>query len=197
MNNMWKRLFFLLLSLNIGIILFFLVIFNFPRDGEIPSGVKEREEDFVELHVQSNKGDLNRMINHFIEKEYGGSPIRYELFLRDEVEFYGTVIIFGQDVQIKLTFVPRALENGDLILKPKSISIGDLQLPVSYVLKFIRDQYEIPEWVFIQPKEEVIYFSFENMELKSNMKIKVRQFDLKKDDIRFTLMVPVNENDLH
>ena len=86
---------------------------------------------------------------------------------------------------------PVALENGDLELQQKAISIGKLTLPVPLVLKFIQSSYPIPDWVTIQPNEEKVYMELQNMKLKSDLKVRVHEFDLKNNDIEFSLQVPM------
>jgi uncharacterized protein YpmS len=92
---------------------------------------------------------------------------------------------------MKLTFEPKALGNGDLVLQQKSMTIGRLHLPISYVLNFIGKNYKIPKGVDIRPKEQLIYIHMQQLKQKSDIKIKADQFDLKKDDIAFTILVPV------
>lgn len=190
MTNRWKKLFFLLLGLIVLFVLIVLIMVNMPiKDSSLPPIHDEHEED-VQFHIQATKADLNKIINHYIEEEGLTSPIAYEILLNDEVELYGTMKVFTQDIEMKLTFEPEAIENGDLLLKQKSISIGQIQLPVPFVLKFIRDQYDLPEWVNIQPNDELIYVSLQKMKLKSDVKVRVNKFDLVNDDIQFSLLVP-------
>lgn len=192
MNNKWKNLFFLLLSFNIIFVLAILLLVNIPvQDKAVPEVYEEGTED-VELQVNATKQELNKMINNYMEKEGLTSPIRYQITLQDEVELMGTMQVFDQNIEMLLTFEPEALPNGNLILNQKSISIGQLQLPVPFVLNFIREQYDFPEWVSIQPNDELIYVSLQNMKLKSDISVKVNKFDLKNDDILFTLSVPTN-----
>ncbi|MGG0716850.1 YpmS family protein [Robertmurraya massiliosenegalensis] len=192
MTDKWKKRFFLLLGLIILFVFVVLIMVNMPiKDKTLPPTADEQEED-VQFQIQATKSDLNKIINHYIEEEGLTSPIAYEVLLNDEVELYGTMKVFTQDIEMKLTFEPEALENGDIILKQKSISIGQIQLPVSYVLKFIRDQYDFPEWVNIHPNDELIYVSLQRMKLKSDVKVRVNKFDLVNDDIQFSLLVPTN-----
>ena len=135
---------------------------------------------------------MNRVINHDIEEEGKNSNIDYQVLLTDEVELYGTLPLFSEELELRLTFEPKALDNGDLVLNQKSISVGRLRLPVSTVLKFVRDSYDLPEAVSIQPEEERVYVSMQRLKLKSDIKVKVNEFDLKKDNIKFTLFVPAN-----
>ncbi|MEH7113491.1 YpmS family protein [Neobacillus niacini] len=191
MKNKWKRGFFLLLGLNglIVIILLTLIMIPAGEKGKIQQNIPDNES--VSFEVKSNKADLNRLINQYIKKEAADSPIEYSVRLEDEVELYGTLPFFSQEVDLKLTFEPEALDNGDLVLKQKSISVGSLPLPVSYVLKFIKENYKLPKGVDIQPNDKLIYVEMKQLKLKSDVKIKANRFDLLKDDIAFTILVPV------
>jgi uncharacterized protein YpmS len=191
MKNKWKRGFFLLLGLNglIVIILLTLIMIPAGEKGKVQQNISDNES--VSFEVKSNKADLNRLINQYIKKEAADSPIEYSVRLEDEVELYGTLPFFSQEVDLKLTFEPEALDNGDLVLKQKSISVGSLPLPVSYVLNFIKENYKLPKGVDIQPNEKLIYVEMKQLKLKSDVKIKANRFDLLKDDIAFTILVPV------
>ncbi|MBT2677829.1 YpmS family protein [Bacillus sp. ISL-35] len=192
-KNKWKIGFFILLGLIAASILLFWILISMPaeKSKEEPSSRNAAMDD-VAFHVSTNKRDLNRVINHYLEEEAKNSQFDYQVLLTDEVELYGTIPIFSQELELKLTFEPRALENGDLILKQRSISVGRLNLPVSTVLKFVRDSYHLPAAVEIQPKEERVYVSMQRLKLKSDIKVRVNEFDLKKNNIKFTLLVPAD-----
>ncbi|RFU61710.1 YpmS family protein [Bacillus sp. V59.32b] len=188
----WKYLFFGLLVLNLLAFLTIFILAVLPADDrEIKPGISR--EDDIEFQVNTNKNDLNRLINRYLAKEGMTGPIHYEVYLKDDVELFGTLPVFGEDMELKLSFEPEALENGDLILRQKSISLGQMNLPVSYVLNFVNNRYKTPEWVSIQPDDELIYISLQNMELDSDARIKAKKFDLKNDDISFLLTVPSKE----
>ncbi|MDM5331353.1 YpmS family protein [Neobacillus sp. CF12] len=191
MKNKWKTGFFLLVGFNvlIGIILLSLILVPADKNEKIQQTVPDNKN--VSFQVKSNKADLNVLINQYIKKEAADSPIEYSIQLQDEVELYGTLQFFSQEVDLKLTFVPEALDNGDLVLKQRSISVGSLPLPVSYVLKFIKENYKLPNGVDIQPNDKMIHVHMQQLKLKSDVKIKVNRFDLVKDDIAFTILVPV------
>jgi uncharacterized protein YpmS len=191
MKNKWRLAFILLLSFNILLVIFLLAFVKSPIEDSKIKQVNDDGSDHVSFRVSSNKNDLNRLINHYLEKEVSKSPIDYQVFLGDEVELYGKIPVFSEKLDMKLTFEPEALNNGDMVLTQKSISIGKLQLPVSYVLKFIRDNYNLPKGVTIQPNNELVYISMGKLKLKSDTKIKIDEFDLKRDKITFTLLVPV------
>lgn len=189
--NSWKKLFIALVILNIIVVVGLIFLIFLPTKDEEIALKDINQDDYVQFHVQSNKADLNRLINHYIEEQGLNERIKYNVTLTDQVELYGTMKVFTQDVELKLTFEPESLDNGDLILRHKTISIGHLQLPVPVVLKFIRDSYDIPSWITIRPNDEEVYVNLHDLKLKSDTKVRVNTFDLKRDNILFTLLVPI------
>ncbi|HAQ08651.1 MAG TPA: DUF2140 domain-containing protein, partial [Bacillus bacterium] len=148
MKNKWKTSFFVLLGLVAAVILFFFIIVSVPVEKSKMERIdKKSNPNDVAFEVKTNKRDLNRLINNYIEEEGKTSKIKYDVLLTDEVELYGTLPLFNQELELVLSFEPHALDNGDLILKQSSISIGKLRLPVPTVLKFVRDSYDLPEAV--------------------------------------------------
>ena len=190
----WKRLFILLLGLNVALVFllftFFLFMIN-DTGNETKIPTIDSTEKQVALQIKTNKQDLNRVINHYLDTELS-STYDYRVLLTDQVELYGAIPIFNEELNVKLTFEPKSLENGDLELQQKNMSIGNLSLPPSLVLKFIQNSYSLPEWIMIQPSEEKIYVSLNNFKLKSNFKVLVDEFNLKDDDIRFSLQLPMD-----
>lgn len=162
----------------------------------LPTGEKSKIEQNLSsknsessLLIEAKKDDLNKLINQFIEKENTDGPIDYKVLLTDQVELYGTLPIFDQDVEMKLTFDPKALDNGDIILTQNTASIGKVQLPTRYILNFIKKQYHFPKWVEIFPNEKMIYIHLTEVPLKDQFHLQANNFDLKDDDISFSLIV--------
>jgi uncharacterized protein YpmS len=191
MKNKWKIGFLLLIGINLLFAIVMLSLVMFPSDGRQTSKWNVPMGEYVSFHVNSNKKDLNKLINHYLKEEAADSPIDYRIILGDEVELYGTLPFFSEELNMRLTFEPKALENGDLVLSQKSMTIGSLHLPISYVLNFISKNYKIPKGVDIRPKDKLIYVNMQQLKQKSDIRIKADKFDLKKDDISFTILVPV------
>src|SRR2546423_4410380 len=107
----WKRLFFLLIGVNIAfaflVILVFVILIKSPiEDAKVPD--TQTVQNGVQFNVKTNKQDLNLLINHYIKEEYSGS-LDYEVLLTDEVELNGKIPVFSENVEMKLTFEPIAL----------------------------------------------------------------------------------------
>ncbi|MCL6571477.1 MAG: YpmS family protein [Bacillus sp. (in: Bacteria)] len=191
MKNKWKTGFLLLVGVNLFFTLVVILMLMSPFAETKNSDELGLVGEHVAFQVKSNKLDLNKLINNYLKVEAADSPIGYRIILGEEVELYGTLPLFSQEINMKLTFEPEALPNGDLVLKQKSMSVGSLDLPISYVLKFISENYKLPNGVDIRPKDKLIYVNMQQLKLKSDMKIKANKFDLKNDDIAFTILVPI------
>ncbi|MFT8321252.1 MAG: YpmS family protein [Bacillus sp. (in: firmicutes)] len=186
----WKKAFLILLSINILVFIGVSILIFLPSDKSNSISQTDATVDAVSLDVTTNKKDLTKLINYYIEKQGLDGPIHYEINLSDEVELYGYVPVFNEDLEMKLTFEPQALENGDLVLTQKSISIGQLPLPVSYVMKFIQQKYKLPEWVEINPDKAMIYVYLTRMKTESGLRVKMKEFDLPNDQIHFSILHP-------
>lgn len=191
MKNKWKLGFFVILGIDIIFLAGISYLLLTPKSYKNTSKVTEPAGKYVPLMVQSNKEDLNRLINYYLTEEASDSPIDYQVHLGNEVELYGKMPFLMEQLNMKLTFEPEALKNGNLVLKQKSMSIGRLHLPVARVLHFIKENYQLPSGVDVQPSQKEIYINMQKMKLKSKMKVKVEKFDLKKNQIAFKILVPV------
>ncbi|NRD80465.1 YpmS family protein [Bacillus sp. BRMEA1] len=191
MNNKWKVAFLILLGINLVVLIVICSLALVSPKNYENSQLKEPLSDFVSFHVKSNKDDLNQLINHYLQEQAAGSPINYRLVLGDEVELYGILPVLSDNLNMKISFEPIALKNGDLVLKQKKISLGRLNLPISFVLSVISESFRVPQGVEIRPNDKLVYIHMQDIKLKSDMKIKVDQIDLPKDKIGFSILVPV------
>lgn len=193
-KNRWKAAFITLISLIVVFIIVIGYLILAPTEkGTIPKTTINSDK-YVHFSIRTNKDDLNKLINHYIEKEGLNGPIKYNVYLKNDVELHGSIPVFSENVQLKMTFEPEALKNGDLILKQKTISIGHLNLPVSYVLKFINQSYKLPDWVKIDPDKKTVYVGLQKMKIgNSDMKARINKFDLKDNNISFSLLFPVKD----
>lgn len=190
-KNKWKLLFITLLTINILVIAGIGILLFLAGDQDaIPENITQSKQ-MSEFIIRTDKNDLNQLINHYIEKEGLNGPIHYHVLLTDEVELFGEVQVFSQTMQLKMTFDSYALDNGDLILKQKSLSLGGVKLPVTYILKFIRDAYKLPDWVIIQPNEKQIYVALQNMRLNGGIQVRAEKFNIADNDIEMKMLVPV------
>lgn len=194
-KNYWKIAFLVLAVCNLVFIFGIgLLLFLSSDQKKIPDETSDTK-NYSEFTIDTQKEDLNKLINYYIEKEGLNGPIHYDVFLTDEVELYGEVAVFSQALQLKMTFEPKALENGDLVLQQKDVYLGDVKMPVSYIMKFIRDAYKLPSWVIIQPNDQQVYVALQQMRLNNGIQVRVQEFDLGEDRISMKMLVPTEQSD--
>lgn len=191
MKNKWKILFFVLAIINLMVIGFIYINISLPvEDSELKK--EDPLGEHVQFHIQTNKSDLNQVINQYLQEQQN-NPLEYQVSLDEYVNLFGMLSFFNQEIEMKITFEPVALTNGDLLLQHKSMHLGRLQLPAAHVLNFIKESYQFPNWVIIQPQEENVYVNLQKIELKSDFKVRVNEFDLKNDQLLFTLLIPTKK----
>ncbi len=191
MKIKWKWLFLALLGFNIAAIILFFILVGIPQ--EIPDRQREKgEQQEAYITVTSTKDSLNQLISNYIQEFQIEDSMQYDVVLTDVIELYATLPVFSNELELKMTFKPIPLENGDLVLQQQSMELGAMRLPVSYVLNFIKKQNNYPEWLEIDSKNKEIYVSLKDADLLENVSIKVADFDLEKDNISFRLVIPDN-----
>lgn len=191
-NKDWKKRFYLLITIN-AIILFILAIYLYTpipkKDLEIASDQYKSEES-SQFIVRTTKQNLNNLVNAYLDKVLSNTEHQFSINLDEDVQLFGELPVFSSTVPLLAHFEPIVQDNGDLVLKQKSISVGQLKLPNKKIMKYIDDYLPTPEWVIIDPSKEEVYVKITEMDIKSNFRIAVEQFDVEANNIAFKIEVP-------
>lgn len=188
----WKKRFFLLLMINIAIVFVLAVYLYSPipkKELDIASKQYE-EEQSSQFVVRTTKQNLNNLVNAYIDKLLAGTDHVYSIHLDEDVQLFGELPIFSSTIPLLAHFEPIVQKNGDLVLKQKSISVGQLQLPNKKIMQYIDQYLPTPEWVIINPRDAEVYVKLTEMDIKSNFKVAVDQFDVEANNISFKIEVP-------
>ncbi|CAC97205.1 YpmS family protein [Listeria innocua] len=190
-RNYWKWICLTLISLLILLAgwLYVTVFVLSPQEEPTPSLISNKSN--IEFQTSTTKSDLNQLISSYIEEFSKEQDIGYKVFVANNVNFTAEAKIFGEPVELRLKFSPKVVDNGNIELSLTDMSVGALPLPVSYVMNYVNKNYKFPEWVTVLPKKEKIYLSLDKLKLKGDTKVRADTLNLKKDDISFTLLVPV------
>ncbi len=191
-NQKWKKRFITLCVINAIIILLlgFYLYSPIPKTELELSSNKYKVENSSQFTVRTTKQNLNNLVNAYLDKLLANTNHNYSVNLDDDVQLYGELPLFSTTVPLLIHLEPLVQENGDLVLKQKSISVGLLQLPNKKIMQYVAKYLPVPEWVVINPREEEIYVKITEMEVKSNFKVEVEQFDLEANNIAFKINVP-------
>ncbi|WP_216774112.1 YpmS family protein [Metabacillus halosaccharovorans] len=189
----WKILFLVLAGINL---IFLIVVFSLllmpvdqPREMEKTQHIDGQEN--VPFLIGTDKNTLTKLVNHYLEQETDQENLKYYVELEDKVNVYGVIKAFNKDVDMKLVLEPIVKDDGNVQLLVNELSIGQLKLPVSYVLKYMSTYYDLPEYVVINSSDKVIDIQLDQLILKNGLSARAESFNLEEDDITFTLHVPL------
>lgn len=186
----WKHLFYGLASLNLAIIIILLLLIFWPAPKvEKQEAINLEDVGRSEFVVRTSKKNLNDLVNAYLDKLLRGTNHQYTVELDEDVHLIGELPIFSSTVPLSIHFEP-FIEDGNLILKQKSISIGLLQLPNKKIMQYVKQHLPMPEWVVVDPNEEEIYVSLDEMDIKSNFHVSVEHFDLEANNLAFKINIP-------
>ncbi|WP_164667504.1 YpmS family protein [Virgibacillus doumboii] len=190
-KNKWKRLFLALLGLNAIILIGLVVLIFWPvSETETPSADEEAEQRSSEFVVRTTKTNLNELVNAYIDKLLADTNHHYSVSLEEDVHLKGELPVFSSTVPLSVHLEPFVQDNGDVILKQKSISIGLLELPNQKIMEYMKKYLPMPKWVTINPKNEEIYVAVTDMEIKSNFDVSVEHIDLGANNLAFKIKIP-------
>src|SRR5690625_1034071 len=141
----WKTGFFLILALNIaGLLLLVSLIFWPAEDVELPSESAEIKQESSQFIVRTSKQNLNNLINAYIEHLTENTRHKYRIELEEDVHLIGELPVFSTTVPLSMHFEPEVAQNGDIILKQESISLGLLELPNRRIMQYLARYLPMP-----------------------------------------------------
>ncbi|WP_042144029.1 YpmS family protein [Paucisalibacillus sp. EB02] len=190
-KNKWKRYFFTLLLLNVSALVIIVLLIFWPVNHSIvPFSEHKATHESSEFIIRTTKKNLNELINAYMYEYLKDSKHQYRVSLDEDVHLIGELPVFSTTVPIQVHLEPIVQENGDVILKQKSISLGLMELPNKKIMEYMDKYLPVPKWVSIDPEKEEIYVAVTQMEIKSNFRVSVEQMDLEANNLAFKLKIP-------
>lgn len=187
----WKRLFFVLLTVNASIIIILLALIFWPVSQEdYPDPSKTADQKSSEFTIRTTKENINELINEYLNEWLKNTNHQYSISLEDDVHLQGELPVFSTSVPLSVHLEPFVQDNGDVILKQKSISLGLLELPNKKIMEYIDKYLPTPDWVVVNPDKEEIYVAVTDIEIKSNFEMAVQHMDLESNNLAIKINVP-------
>ena len=189
--NPWKAAFLFLVAVLIGGFLLLFTRLTQERENvsQIIAENVVREGDPV-ITINSNKEQVNRFVDFYLADLQKDAEQQYQFVLKNEALLTGEFDLLGFPVSFYLYFDPFVMANGNIQLKAKSLSIGALGLPINQVLKMIQNNSKIPEWIDLQPKEEMLILRSDQFELKNGMFFRADKINLVDNEIQLNVYLP-------
>ncbi|MEY8585713.1 MULTISPECIES: YpmS family protein [Ligilactobacillus] len=193
-RNPWKWAFAILLGLVLGFIVFvwFQVTTPSSDQKQIATQTTQKQGQYANVNVVLNKEQLSAAVNYYLQQNQKKGAIKYRFVLDKSAILMGTTKILGKDVSFTLYATPQLDDSGNLELKTKSVAIGSLNAPPSFVLGYIKNNYDLGKWAKINASKATITLDLNQLTKKQGIKIQGEKFDLKQDDLQFKVAFPLS-----
>ena len=188
-SDPWKWAFAILLGLVLGFIVFvwFQVTTPSSDQKQIATQTTQKQGQYANVNVVLNKEQLSAAVNYYLQQNQKKGAIKYRFVLDKSAILMGTTKILGKDVSFTLYATPQLDDSGNLVLKTKSVAIGSLNAPPSFVLGYIKNNYDLGKWAKINASKATITLDLNQLTKKQGIKIQGEKFDLKQDDLQFPI----------
>ncbi len=193
-SDPWKWAFAILLGLVLGFFVFvwFQVTTPSSDQKQIATQTTQKQGQYANVNVVLNKEQLSAAVNYYLQQNQKKGAIKYRFVLDKSAILMGTTKILGKDVSFTLYATPQLDDSGNLVLKTKSVAIGSLNAPPSFVLGYIKNNYDLGKWAKINASKATITLDLNQLTKKQGIKIQGEKFDLKQDDLQFKVAFPLS-----
>jgi len=187
----WKRLFYILLTVNIVVVIVLLALIFWPvPEKDLPKQTETTEQTSSEFVIRTTKENLNELMNAYLSEWLKNTDHQYRVSLEDDVHLIGELPVFSSTVPLSVHLEPIVQDNGDVVLKQKSISLGLLELPNKKIMEYIDKYLPMPDWVIVNPSEEEVYVAVTEMDVRSNFEVAIEHIDLEVNNLALKIKVP-------
>lgn len=143
-----------------------------------------------------NKAQLNQLSNYYLDKLQKGRPSQYHFEVANEGIVYGSLTLLGSNVDYSLTFDRKVMPNGNIELHANKLALGKFPVPISFVLMYVKQNYKLPKWVQLIPKDKTIKLDIMHMNGKNGINYRARTIDLKgQGKFAFEILLPTTDKE--
>lgn len=152
---------------------------------------KNSKQKYTSVDVTLDKKQANATINYYLRKNQKKGKIKYRFLVDKSAIMMGTTKILGKNVSFTLYTKPTLDKNGNILLKVKSVAIGSLNAPAGFILKYVKNNYDLGKVAIIDPKAKTITLDLNQLTKKQDVLVKGTKLDLVNDEFKFNVKVPL------
>ena len=189
--NGWKWAFFVLLAAIIigGAV----VVHKAAAPAPAPEVSRPVQATDTSLTVALNRKQVNALSANYLNQFLKGERVKYHFIVGVK---YATLIgdtkFMGVKIRFAINFIPQMTKEGNILLKAKGLSVGQLNIPLKFVMGYIAKNYNIPKWVSIDAKNKTILLDLNRYSKHRSLKYSAEEINMKDGRFRFLITVPTN-----
>ena len=189
--NGWKWAFFVLLAAIIigGAV----VVHKAAAPAPAPEVSRPVQATDTSLTVALNRKQVNALSANYLNQFLKGERVKYHFIVGVK---YATLIgdtkFMGVKIRFAINFIPQMTKEGNILLKAKGLSVGQLNIPLKFVMGYIAKNYNIPKWVSIDAKNKTILLDLNRYSKHRSLKFSAEEINMEDGRFRFLITVPTN-----
>ena len=181
--NGWKAAFWVLVIVLIGSLL--TVVHLASASVKTPAETTAPKASDTSLELVLNQKQVNALANSYIKKiQKKSKKPQYRFIVGNQ---YATVIghakFLGVNVQYAMNCIPVKTSEGNIMLKAKG-------LPIGFVMGYIKKNYQLPNWVYINQKKKTILLDLNKYTKNKAVHAQADEINLADGQFKFLITVP-------
>lgn len=188
-HNPWKWAFLTLLTLIIVVV--GVIFFKTTAPTSVPAQQEAYSTTDTSVALTLNRRQVNALSKNYLDRFLKDDKVKYRFVVGKK---YATVIgkthFLGAQVQFALNFIPKRLSNGNILLQTKGLSVGQLNLPVKFVLSYIKGNYKLPNWVYVNQKKKTIILDLNRYSKHRSLHYSAQEVDMENGEFKFLITIP-------
>lgn len=188
-RNPWKWAFLTLLA--VIVVTVGTIFYNVSAPTTVPTQEAAYNKTDTSVAVTLNRRQVNALSKNYLDRFLKDDKVKYRFLVGNK---YATVIgkthFLGAKVQFALNFIPKRLSNGNILLQTKGLSVGQLNLPVKFVLSYIKANYKLPNWVYLNQKKRTIILDLNRYSKHRALHYSAQEINMEKGEFKFLITIP-------
>ena len=188
-RNPWKWAFLILVTL--VVIFIGVVIDKTTAPVSVPKEISATKQADTSVEVTLNRKQVNALSANYLNKFLKDSKVKYRFVVGKK---YATVIgrtkFLGATVQFSLNFFPQKTSQGNVLLRAKGLAVGRLNLPIRFVMAFLKKNYKLPQWVSLNVKKETILLDLNKYSQDKSVQYTAKEINMTNGTFRFLITIP-------
>ncbi|MBM6753888.1 YpmS family protein [Lactobacillus alvi] len=187
--NKWKVAFFTLLALIV--VSFGSLYVKATAPTNVSTELKAPTTKAPTLDVTMNRAQVNALSANYLNRFLKNSRIKYRFVVGAKyATVIGTTKVLGAKVQFAMNFVPEKTDAGNILLRAKGLSVGRLNLPLKFVLAYVKKNYDLPKWVSINQKKQTILLDLNRYSQHQSVRYTAQKLNMQAGKFVFRITIP-------
>lgn len=186
-RNMWKWAFGCVIALIVILIAYVMIQVTAPVENANESDALATNK--TTFNVKLNSTQVNALADNYLTRLQNKQNYSF-IVGKQYATVSGSTKFLGAKVAFAVNFVPIKQKDGNILLKAKGMSVGRLNLPVTYVLGYISKNNKLPEWVTINQRKKTVLLDLNKYSKKQSVHYAAKKIDLTNKEYIFSITIP-------